>query len=423
MNNDLKIIKKKYGEKMMHYCREELSTILECEGLLPELFLSHFHENHSLYEDIEKENKFEEFKNYIYSLIDVENNMEIITNKTPKELLSEAGYELYECKSEEDIQKFKKYYAKGEKLCTFKGNRLDKCYVFFAVKKNVNEIKRENFTKPERQDLYGTSVISIQFTKKAPCTLSIKNRYNHKVNNPDATFSNNLDNIIPGLTKSFENEYGFIQTNKNNGFELKNYVPVNGKYYKYNYEIEDVYYCPDNIVINHYEIEQYDKERYIVFDYFILDLKEKKLISKVKDAFVDTITEIEKINVIKINEEKEIHITPIQGEKIIIKLDKENRIISYTDSNVLKIGYKFLYKNENLIELNLPNLEQCGVNFLYHNNVLTKINLPNLKQCEVNFLNFNEVLTEINLPNLKEYWDSKLIILEYLKENKVKTKI
>lgn len=31
MEKDLKLIKKKYGEKMMHYCRSELSTILEKE--------------------------------------------------------------------------------------------------------------------------------------------------------------------------------------------------------------------------------------------------------------------------------------------------------------------------------------------------------------------------------------------------------
>ena len=90
MEKDLKLIKKKYGEKMMHYCRSELSTILEKEGLLPSLLLQHFNESHILYDDIEKEDKLEEFKNYIYSLIDVENNMERIEHRTPKELLNEA---------------------------------------------------------------------------------------------------------------------------------------------------------------------------------------------------------------------------------------------------------------------------------------------------------------------------------------------
>ena len=161
-----------------------------------------------MYEDIVKNGVVNSFKNYIYSLVDVELEKEVKVDKNPKELLSEAGYDLYECRSESDIQKFKKYYAEGEELCTFNGGRLNDCYVFFAVNKNVNQIRREDFDYPTRQDEYGTSVISIQFTRDETHTLSIKNRYNHTVDNPDATFSNNLDNIIPGLTDSFSKYYG-----------------------------------------------------------------------------------------------------------------------------------------------------------------------------------------------------------------------
>ena len=56
----------------------------------------------------------------------------------------------------------------------------------------LSRIRSENFKKPIREDEYGTSVMSIQFTKDEAHTLSIKNRYNHSVVNPDATFSNNL---------------------------------------------------------------------------------------------------------------------------------------------------------------------------------------------------------------------------------------
>ena len=62
-----------------------------------------------------------------------------------------------------------------------------------------------------RQDEYGTSVISIQFDRDDTHTLSIKNRYNHKVEKPDATFSNNLNNIVAGLTKSFADYKGMRQ--------------------------------------------------------------------------------------------------------------------------------------------------------------------------------------------------------------------
>jgi len=149
---------------------------------------------------------------------------------------------------------------------------------FFAVKENVDQIKREDFVKPSRQDEYGTSVISIQFTKTSTHTLSIKNRYNHTVNNPDATFSNNLDNIIPGLTDSFARA-GYVQTYVKPCFELPNYVlAADGKYYKYNIEINNIYYCPNNVIIDNFEVHEYNKDSFIVFDYFILDLKEKKIL-------------------------------------------------------------------------------------------------------------------------------------------------
>ncbi len=73
MNKDLKIIKKKYGESMAHLCREIFPTLLETEGLLLSLLQSKFHENHSLYDDIKETYQLADFKNYIYSLVDVEN--------------------------------------------------------------------------------------------------------------------------------------------------------------------------------------------------------------------------------------------------------------------------------------------------------------------------------------------------------------
>lgn len=276
MIDDLKVIRKKYGEKMYHFCRESFPTLLEEPGKLLKLLSDNFHESHSLFDDIVANGKESEFKNFIYSLVDVENNNELGMIKTPEELMSEAGYVLVECYNEGDIQAFRKYYARREELCTFKGGRLDRCRVFFAVKKNVLDIKREDFKKPKREDEYGTSVISIQFTKDGTNTLSIKNRYNHTVNNPDATFSNNLDNIIPGLTESFERYKGIIQRYKSENFEIKGYVRANdGKYYKYNYEINNVYYCPDNIIIDNFNVKRYDKSRYLIIDYFIIDLSNK----------------------------------------------------------------------------------------------------------------------------------------------------
>jgi len=134
MNEDLEIIKKYYGEQLMGFCRTQFSTLLETRGLLPKILLENFEPNRSLYEDLDIYAKSGQFKSYIYQIADY-NQEEFIYSgnvESPKELMLKAGYILYECQNEEDIQKFKKYYAKGEELCTFHGGRLDRCHVFFC---------------------------------------------------------------------------------------------------------------------------------------------------------------------------------------------------------------------------------------------------------------------------------------------------
>ncbi len=406
MNRDLKMIKKLYGEKMAHFCRENFATILEKEGLLLDLMLDSFEPSHVLYDDILKQELEVEFKNYIYGLIDVENNKEIKTFKKPQELLSEAGYDLYECHTEEEIQSFKKYYAPHEELCTFKGGRLNRCFVFFAVKKDVDTIKREDYHKPERQDRYGTSVISIQFTKDRSHTLSIKNRYNHTVNNPDSTYSNNLDNIIPGLTESFANTYGLTQRNKDEQFELDGYVKANdGKFYKYNYEIYNIYYCPNNIIIDNFEVKRFPKEKYLVLDYFILDLVNKKIDLYDKSIFEDftnDIYDIVKIEIVKNNQDKEIKLTLKNQSEIKIVVNANNEIIKLENNNLQLIGDYYLYYNNTLQELKFPNLKKVGNYFLHMNKTLKKLDLANLQIVGDYFLCCNQVLEKLNLPNLEE---------------------
>ena len=422
MNSDLKLIKKKYGEEMSHLCRELFPVILEQEELLSKLLLDNFEPSHFLYEDIVKNGVVNSFKNYIYSLVDVELEKEVKVDKNPKELLSEAGYDLYECRSESDIQKFKKYYAEGEELCTFNSRRLNDCYVFFAVKKNVNQIRREDFDYPTRQDEYGTSVISIQFTRDETHTLSIKNRYNHTVDNPDATFSNNLDNIIPGLTDSFSKYYGLEQKNKNDCFEIPGYVRANdGKYYPYNMEIDNVYFCPNNIIIDNFCVKKYDKDKYVLFDYFLLNLETKEFVVDYQDdGFLDLCSSIKKLEIEKQGLNKIVRIYDQESGLTEIKLDKKNVIISlkneeeqiissyflfYSEdvedivlSNAIYIGYQFMCLNKQLKKVYFPNVEIIRDNFLICNESVEEVILPNVRIIGDNFLEFNEVLNFISIP-------------------------
>ncbi|MDO5569619.1 MAG: hypothetical protein Q4G04_05900, partial [bacterium] len=406
MNDDLKIIKKKYGEKMMHLCRDLFSTLMElCPGKLSEIIQNKFDKSRFLCDDIVKNNLEEKFKTYIYSFVDVENYKDVVRVKSPYKLMKEAGYTLYKCTTEKEIQSFKKYYAQGEELCTFYSRRLNSCYVYFAVKDNVLKIKRKNFEKPTRQDEYGTSVISIQFSKDKNHSLSITNRYNHKVNNPDATFSNNLDNIIDGLTASFAKFEGMTQEHIADNFEIPGYVRANdGKYYKYNYEIRSVYYCPNNIIIDNFNIIKYPKEQIIIADYFIIDCKNKKIElydKNISDSFLDNFGEIGNIRREKTNQGLKLIVEIENGEDIIVEINTAGQIIKYINKNVKEINSYFLNHNKFLQEISLPNVETIEDSFMHYNNTLQKISLPNVKTIGGCFMLRNNTLQEINLPNVK----------------------
>ena len=409
--DDLKRIKKDYGENMSHMCRELFPTILEKPGLLYHIISTHFLKSRYLYEDIMTESKKYEFKNFIYFLYDemVDVNKIEKDNRTVKEILAEKSYTLYECKTNEDIQKFRKYYAKGEELCTFRDpNRINNHYIFFIVKDNVESIKRENFKHPKREDEYSTSVLDLQFDKGTRQRVSIKSRYNHTVSNPDATYSNNLENIAEGLTEAFEREYGFNIGNEYKvNFELNQYVLAkDNKYYKYNYEINNIHYCPNNIIIDNGKvIDKYaDKSRYIIIDYFIIDKQEKKIMLydlNITDSFIDGLDGLINIDVVNEDNNKNIKIIQQDGKEAIIKIDNLGRIIKYENNHLKECGYGFLYYNRVLQELYLPKMESCGDSFLCYNEKLQELNLPELQKCGDNFLCYNRFLQELNLPKLE----------------------
>ena len=405
--NDYKLLKKHYNEKFAQLCRELFPTILEEPGKLYDLISKHFAPNKFLYSDIVTNGLTEEFKEFIYKQIGEYKIEEFVTDKTPEELLDEAGYTLYECKTQEDIDKFKKYFEKGEELCTFRDDRLSRCHVFFAVKKNVDEIKRENFPNPERQDEYGTSVISIQFTKDSTNRVSIKNRYNHKVPNPDATFGNNLDRIAPGLRYAFNKKYNLNSKRDITAeFELPGYVSDDkGKFYKFNHEINGVYYCINNVIVfANGQASEYDKARCIVFDYFLLDLKTKEIISSHADGFLSTI--INEVKKIDINVDKETRIRKIIiNDNIIIELDDRNRIIGYTNPDVKRVGSSFLEYNYTLQRISLENAEEICHYFLAPNNSVSYVYLPKVKKIGSGFLMDNSLLSSLYLPEVEEIGD------------------
>lgn len=408
---------------MMHLCRSLFPSILEKEGLLFELLDSHFERSKLLYDDICNNYGETIFRRFIYSLVD-ENFEMIETGKTVEELMDIAGYKIYQCKTEEEIQEFKKYYAPNEALCTFKGDRLSRSYVFFAVKKNVDEIIRENFKDPKREDEYGTSVIGIQFSR-IDNLLVILNRYNHTVMNPDSTFGNNLENIIPGLTAAFEREYGFnVKYNKYN-FELNNYMlAADGKFYKTNLEHDNIYYGPNNIIIdNGRVVEKYkDKAKYLLIDYFIIDIPNRRIFTydeKINDCFKDIYDNFEKIEIEKNGDNKILHIT-YKDKTVEIGINKNSQIISLKDNKIDQIGDNFLKLNKTIGELELDNVKKIGHLFLLCNKCLENINLPSVIEIGTYFLNDNMLAKNFEAPNLEIVLENFLYQNQNLKYINVK---
>ncbi len=400
MKNDLYYIKKKYGENMAHLCRKLFPTILEENGKLFSILKDHFDYNKNLYNDIIDNKIIAEFYHYIMSFFYIKDNIKIEVNETPFELMNKANYNLYKCETYNDILKFKKYYKKDEELCTFRDkDRVNNYDVFFAVKKNAKKIKRKDFDNPEREDEYGTSVISIQFSKEFN-QLSIKNRYNHTVINPDATYSNNLNNIIYGLQESFNKYYNYNISEPS--FYISDYVKVNEKFYHYNLESDNIYYCSNNIIIDNGRVIKYDPSRYVLFDVFILDIKEKKIFkytNKFKeDTFLSTIPEIESVRILKNKTGKKI----IINKEIEIDLDIYSNFIGYKNNNIKIVEDNFLIKNKALKSITLENVQIIGDNFLKNNSDITNVNIPNLEEVKSNFLQSAKYLNSLSLPKLKK---------------------
>lgn len=389
-------LKKDYGEKFAQYCKSTFPTLLD-RNMLYEVVSKSFVANRFLYDDLVANNRLQSFNEYIYGNYDDGVRQGVFNEniETPEVLMRRAGYRLKKINKPEDFDEFVKYYADDELLCSFRNPERKLVFhtVFFAVKDGAEDIERGLI--PRRQDPYGTSVISIQFSKaKKNRMLSIKNRYNHTVPDSDATFSNDLENIYPGLTDSFIRHYNIDLSKSKLKFSMPNYVMANdNKFYKYNYHIRNFYYCPDNVVIIDGEPIRYDKGKYEVFDYFVLDKKHKFMyFAPHIDAFVNQFDKMTGTEVTKVGEDGDrlitIHIK--DGEDIEIVVNKLGQMISFKNPNLTKMGNYFLHDNEYLESIDVDNVEEVDDYVLTLNQHLKEKKMSKVKSVGKNFLSNNE---------------------------------
>ena len=307
-------------------------------------------------------------------------------------MLKAIGYTLYDnIKCQEDYMPFKKYFIEDEVLCKFTSDATTRyAQLFFIIKDNIESIVRKNV--PQRQDEYSTSCMSVGISKDKRNIYQITSRYNHTVNACDNTFNSNLDNIITGLTKAFNKDYNF-QINMNNQIEFENFYTMNSKYYYYSRELNGVKY--GNNVIDGIT---YDKNQFLIFDNFIIDLKEKtiKTLDDNRDGFIDIFNE-------KIKKGDRLFFESNILTIGSMSLRFENtKLISIIDRELINIGDDNFLRNEALKILELPNLQKMGnYNFGYNEDLIT-LELPNLTTMgDDNFLR-NESLTIHRFFNLKK---------------------
>lgn len=409
MEGELKKIKKIYGEDFAKLCRTLFPSILEEEGKLLQILTENFAPSHSIYESLVSLQETHDFKCFIMHKSGRVNNEPKYIKETPEELLAKKGYKLYRCTTDADVKSFVDYYTFTEALCTFYDpRRIENFDIFFAVHENAKKLDRQAFRVPRREDEYGVSVMSFQFDKEDG-SLSIKNRYNHAVINPDCTYENDLDNIVPGLTDSFATHYGLHE--KLNyadyaGFTLTGFVQGNdGKSYKENLRISGKSFCENNVVIEDGVVTQYSKERYELIDQFLLDKSTKTLVSlsAVDDSFVEMFNDVKKIGIEKLADGmRQMLVTKTDGTEFIVLLDKTNSIIGYANEHQTEIADGFLSHATRLEELYLPNVTTIGNSFLAYNEELKRVKLPKVTHIGTDFLMDNRYVNYVSFPNLVE---------------------
>ena len=278
--------------------------------------------------------------------------------RDPFELLSEAGYDAYYADTLEKQNAIAPYFRYKERLCTFSDEtRYQRYHIINAVRKDVSQIRREDFRYPEREDRYGTSVISIQILKNGGF-ISIKNRYNHTVENPDNTFSSDPDKIIKGLSFSLKRHFN-VDFSSALAKIPEGYICHDNRIFKYHAESFNTYIGND-FFLKDGVVTPLNKDYQIICDDVILDLKEGKFSSPMIDKEVLPV----------LNKE-------IEGKKLSVKIspDTKTKSVYMNDELFMKVksdGSKILL-------LNLPTTTILP-NYAFETNYIKFLIVPKLKE-------------------------------------------
>ena len=370
----------------------------------------------------------EPIMDYLVSLKNVE-IAEHTVSKTPLQLLDEAGYDAYYADTLEKQNAISKYYADeetlrnlasqdlishqyapyGEGLCTFRDpHRFEKYHIINAVRKDVDDIRREDFPNPEREDKYGTSVLSIQVLKTGGF-ISIKNRYNHTVQNPDNTLNSNPDNIIEGLSMAIKQHFN-VDFSSKKAYLPWGYTYINDKLIKYEREENNIY-VGDSFYVKDGEVTELNKDYQEMIEHaFILDKKNGTItdICGIDSAFADILQNEITGKKISVSKDKENDTTTIlaDGQEVCTLQSGKITRLNLLETTELPDNFLSKFKLDSLQELTAPKLKRIGDNSF--NEVFRfKMVLPELEEIG-NRSFFNGSHYDLDMPKLKKVGVSTL---------------
>lgn len=281
------------------------------------------------------------------------------TKETPFELLKKAGYDAFYADTLEKQNSIEPYFAPRERLCTFLDEtRFKKYHIIHAIKEGALTLERSQFKQPYRDDPYATSVISIQILKTGGF-ISIKNRYNHSVLNPDNTFDSDPDNIIKGLSCALRVYFG-VDFSTQKVVLPKNFLLYKNQLIRYHKESNNFYFG-DGFYFKDGVVHEVQKDYQLVVDNFIIDLKERKVLNPAQvfhTSFLDAIASEIKGKKLELRREGEFRSLFADGEKIL-SVSREGQIDYVCLPNAREIETNFLSR-VSVRKVVLPNLVRLG---------------------------------------------------------------
>ncbi len=352
---------------------------------------------------------------YLMNLLTV--NTDKSENDTPTEnpftLLSQAGYHAFYANNETKKNSIKPYFEEHEQLCTFTDETRHQDYhIVHAIKENADDIKRQDFKgREQRQDAYGTSVISIQMLKSGGF-ISIKNRYNHTIENCDHTFDSNPDNIIGGLSRSLQDHFNVDFSTQTAPLPARFVRLSNGQILHHYGENNNIYYG-DHVWAKDGKLHHVDKTKGdAMFNGFIFDNKTKKLVAidpRVTDHFDEDFNRYyggnPDLQVVKGN-------LTLNGDILIEAKNSQITKLYLPDLEVMTP--RCLETAKHLEEAVFPNLTMMEKSCLFHVQNLKKFIAPKLISIDGSCLLMAQSLIEFHAPLLRTIGPSSLVNVDNL---------